>query len=347
MMQMDDRKWRILDAIIKTYLRTGEPVGSRTISKDADLGLSSATIRNEMSDLEEMGYIIQPHTSAGRIPSDLGYRLYVDRMMQEKEREVTEIKDMMIQKQDRIELILKQMARTLAANTNYASVISAPSYHHIRLKFIQLSMVSETQILAVVVAEGNVVRNKILRNETGMTQDALLRLNILLNSAMNGLSIDEINLNLISKMKEEAGEHSELVGRVVDMVAETIRGEEDREIYTSGATNFFRYPELAGSEKARELIHAFEEKKELADWFSDEFQSDPEPAENAIQVYIGGETQVKTMRDCSIVTATYNLGGGMQGRIGIVGPKRMDYDKVIGTLQTLIEQLDNIYHKKE
>ena len=127
-MQLDDRKSKILQAIIKTYLETGEPVGSRTISKYADLNLSSATIRNEMADLEELGYIIQPHTSAGRIPTDTGYRLYVDQLMEEKEREVTEMKELMIQKQDKMDLVLKEAAKVLAANTNYATMVSTPQY---------------------------------------------------------------------------------------------------------------------------------------------------------------------------------------------------------------------------
>ena len=193
-MQLDDRKWTILKAIIKTYLETGEPVGSRTISKYADLNLSSATIRNEMSDLEEMGYILQPHTSAGRIPSDAGYRLYVDRMMEEKDREVTEMKEMMIQRQDKMELLLKQLATVLAKNTNYAAMISTPQFHRTKLKFIQLSIVTESQILAVIVTEGNVVKNKIIRLEHGLDQKTILELNILLNSALNGLTIEQINL---------------------------------------------------------------------------------------------------------------------------------------------------------
>jgi heat-inducible transcriptional repressor len=152
-MELDDRKITILKAIIKTYLETGEPVGSRTISKYTDLKLSSATIRNEMSDLEEMGYILQPHTSAGRIPSDKGYRFYVDRIMQEKDQEVTEVKELMIQRVDRVELVLKRLAQMLASNTNYAAMISGPQMHQNKIKFIQLSMVEQHKLLVVVVSE--------------------------------------------------------------------------------------------------------------------------------------------------------------------------------------------------
>lgn len=341
-MQMDTRKWTILQAIIKTYLETGEPVGSRTISKYPGLNLSSATIRNEMSDLEEMGYILQPHTSAGRIPSDAGYRLYVDRMMEEKDREVTEMKELMIQRQDKLELVLKQIVKVLAANTNYATMISGPQYHRTKLKFLQLSMVSESQILAVIVAEGNVVKNKMINMEHGLDHETMLRLNILLNSSLNGLTIEEINLATISKLKEEAGIHSELVSRVLDAVADAISQKEDMEIYTSGATNFFKYPELSDSEKASELISTFEEKHSLVSLMNDE---EGNPEEHGIQVYIGQETPIPTMKDCSVVTASYDLGEGMYGRIGIVGPKRMDYDKVVGVLKNLTQQLDDIKKK--
>ena len=341
-MQLDDRKWTILKAIVKTYLETGEPVGSRTISKYADLNLSSATIRNEMSDLEEMGYILQPHTSAGRIPSDAGYRLYVDRMMEEKDREVTEMKELVIQRQDKMELLLKQMVKVLAANTNYAAMISGPQYHRTKLKFIQLSIVSDTQILATVVAEGNVVKNKLLEIQHGLDQKTVLEMNILLNSALNGLTIEEINLATIAKLKEQAGIHSELVNRVLDAVAESIQASQDElEIYTSGTTNIFKYPELSSSEKASELISTFEDKKELADIISQDGAE-----QTGIQVYIGGETPVGVMQDCSVVTATYELGEGMYGKIGVVGPKRMDYEKVVGTLKTLMAQLDEIFKKK-
>ena len=158
-MQLDDRKKKILQAIIRNYLETGEPVGSRTISKYTDLNLSSATIRNEMADLEELGYIIQPHTSAGRIPSDKGYRFYVDAMMEDKQKEVEDRKDLLVEKEDKIESLLKQVVRVLAQNTNYATMISAPQIHRNKLKFIQLSRVDRGQILAVIVVEGNMIKN--------------------------------------------------------------------------------------------------------------------------------------------------------------------------------------------
>lgn len=339
-MQLDERKTKILQAIIRNYLESGEPVGSRTISKYTDLNLSSATIRNEMADLEELGYILQPHTSAGRIPSDKGYRFYVDTMMDAREREVVEMQEMLVERQDKMETLLKQVARVVAQNTQYATMISAPRTHRNKVKFIQLSRVDQTQILAVIVVEGNVIKNNILSVAQELTDETLLKLNILLNTHLNGLSIDEINLGMIAALKQQAGIHSDIVSEVIDAVAEAIKAEEDLEIYTSGTNNIFRYPELADQQKASELINTFEEKQQLSGLILDTLADENS---TGIQVYIGNETPVQSMKDCSVVTATYELGEGMRGTIGIIGPKRMDYDKVIGTLRNLQSQLDDLY----
>jgi heat-inducible transcriptional repressor len=348
-MQLDERKYKILQAIIRNYLETGEPVGSRTISKYTDLNLSSATIRNEMADLEEMGYILQPHTSAGRIPSDKGYRLYVDKMMEEKEREVEgirqeveEMKEDLLQKEDKVDHLLKQAAKLLANNTEYAAMVSAPQYHRNKLKFIQLSRVDKNQILAVIVVEGNVIKNSMLTVSEELSDETLLKLNILLNTHLNGLSIEEINLGMISTMKQQAGIHSEIVADVIDAVAEAIKADEDLEIYTSGAKNFFKYPELADQERASELITTFEEKQVLNELVQGNLSDENN---TGIQVYIGDETPVAGMKDCSIVTATYELDEGMKGTIGIIGPKRMDYEKVVSNLKLLKHQLDDLYKK--
>lgn len=343
--ELGERKIKILDAIIRNYLETGEPVGSRTISKYTDLNLSSATIRNEMSDLEELGYILQPHTSAGRIPSDKGYRFYVDHLMEEKDRQVTEMKNFVIEKTEKMEQVLKQVAKLLATNTNYATIVSAPSYHHNKIKFIQLSNVDENQILAVVVMQSNIVKNRMITVEQSLDNETLLKLNILLNTGLNGLSIREINLGVIAKLKEQAGIHSMIVSDVLDALAEALSEDEDLEIYTSGATNILKYPELSDSEKVSNLLTTFEEKDELASLVADSLSDSDE---NGIQVYIGNESPIQTMKDCSVVTATYELGEGVKGTIGIVGPKRMDYENVVDNLKNLKAQLDGIFdHSKE
>ena len=341
-MELDERKKIILFAIIKNYLETGEPVGSRTISKFTDLQLSSATIRNEMSDLEEMGYIIQPHTSAGRIPSDKGYRFYVNQLMADKEKEVDEMREILIEKADKMEQLLKTAAKSLAINTNYATMISAPQIHRNKLKFIQLSRMDEDKIVAVIVVEGNIIKNEIIDVAGKLSDETLLKLNILLNTTLNGLSIEEINLGMIAHIKEQAGIHSDIVNDVIDAVADAIKADEDLEIYTSGTNNIFKYPELSDNAKASEIISAFEEKQQLSEIVQETLSKE---GSQGIQVYIGEETPMQSMKDCSIVTATYELEEGMQGTIGIIGPKRMDYDKVLSTLKSLKNQLDSLYKK--
>ena len=329
-MELDERKIKILDAIIRNYLETGEPVGSRTISKYTDLNLSSATIRNEMADLEELGYILQPHTSAGRIPSDKGYRFYVDHLMEEKNREVDDMKKFVIEHTEKVDQVLQQVA----------TMVSAPSYHRNKVKFIQLSNVNEEQILAVIVTEGNLVKNKIIPVSEPIDNETMLKLNILLNSNLNGLALQDINLGTIAKLKEQAGIHSDIISDVLDTVAETMGQDEDIRIYTSGTTNLFKYPELSDStEKASELISTFEEKQQLASLVTENLLEDKS---TGIQVYIGNESPIQTMKDCSVVTATYELGEGIRGTIGIVGPKRMDYEKVMDNLKVLKNSLDGI-----
>lgn len=348
-MELDERKMKILQAVVKNYLETGEPVGSRTISKYTDLNLSSATIRNEMADLEEQGYILQPHTSAGRIPSDKGYRVYVDEMMREreaaledKEKEINEMKDFLVEKVDRVETLLQNMARVLADNTNYATMISTPHLHSNRLKFIQLSSVEGNQILCVMVLEGNIIKNKIINVNQDLDNETILKLNILLNSTLNGLTLEQINLEMISRMTGQAREQSELVRDILDALVEAISSEKDMEIYTSGATNILKYPELNDSERASRLIGTLEEKKLLTNLIT---ETGSEDDNRGIQIYIGNETPVQSMKDCSVVTATYELDDGLRGTIGVIGPKRMDYEKVVETLKHVKEQLDDAYKK--
>ena len=358
--QLDERKVKILKAIIKNYLETGEPVGSRTISKFTDMKLSSATIRNEMADLEELGYIVQPHTSAGRIPTDKGYRLYVDDMMSEKEQNITNrenevavkeqelssMKDMLGEMVEKVEELLQNVAKVLAKDTNYATMVTTPKVTGNKLKFVQLSQLEANKILAVIVMEGNLIRNKVITVSEDLSQENLLKLNILKNTTLTGLTLEQMNLSIVSKMENQAGEHINLVKEVLDAIVDTISSADDLKIYTSGATNIFKYPELSDSTKASELIYALEEKQGLSGLVNDKEDSDKTEDDNhGIQVYIGNETPVESMKDCSVVTATYELQDGMKGTIGIIGPKRMDYEKVVDTLKNMRTQLDDVFKK--
>ena len=338
-MELDERKLTILRAIIQNYLETGEPVGSRTISKYTDLNLSSATIRNEMSDLEEMGYIVQPHTSAGRIPTDKGYRLYVDMLMQDKQAEMDNLKIELNAKSEKLDSILKEAAKVIAVNTNYASMITAPRYRRHRIKFLQLTQVDPESLLTVIILDGNIVKNNLIHVEEELTQETLLKLNLMLNTFLQGLDLQEINASVIQKIRNESGGYSALISEILDVIATSMESEEV-EAYTSGSTNIFKYPELNDSEKASGLLTALEEKKELTELMYQEGDSD-----RGIQVYIGDESPIEATKDCSVVTATYHIEEGVYGKIGIIGPRRMDYEKVVVTLKRLMSELDQIFKK--
>ena len=211
------------------------------------------------------------------------------------------MQELMIQRVDRVELLLKQLAKGLAKNTNYATLISGPSYSQTKLKFIQLSRVEEHKLLVVIVVEGNIIRNSFVTVDEELSDEEILNLNILLNSNLNGLTIEEINLGVIAKMKEQAGSHRRVVDLVLNEVSEVIRSQ-DEEIYTSGATNIFKYPELSDTEKASQLISTLEHKELLRGLIDEQQQNKTDDPDNEIQVYIGDETPVQSMKDCSIVT---------------------------------------------
>ncbi|MFC2470468.1 heat-inducible transcription repressor HrcA [Lachnoanaerobaculum gingivalis] len=343
-MDSEDRKAIILKAIIKNYMETGEPVGSRTISKLPELNLSSATIRNEMSDLEEMGYILQPHTSAGRIPSDKGYRFYVDEILREKEIETEAFKDLMFKKVDRLETLLKHLAKIIARDTNYAAMISGPTIHSNKVKFLQLSKIDRFKLLLVTVAEGNIINNKIIDIDSEISESEILNLNLLINTSLNGLTVEEINLSIMNKLRTDAGVYSDIVDKVLREVAAVFESATDNlEIYTSGTTNIFKYPEISDREKASQLVNAFEEKDKLKEILAGVNDDD----NDGIRVYIGNEVPISDMRDLSVVTANYEIGEGLRGSIGIVGPKRMDYEKVLKTIKTVMASLDEQFKNDE
>ena len=287
-MELDERKVKILKAIISNYLETGEPVGSRTISKYTDLNLSSATIRNEMADLEEMGYIIQPHTSAGRIPTDAGYRFYVDQLMDEKE-EFAEVakqeRDTLLERVDRMEVLLKQVAKVLAYNTNYATMVTAPNYEK-TVKFIQLSLVDEKTLLAVIVVEGNIIKNQMIHINVSLDNEDVLKFNILLNTFLQGASLEDINLEMIQAMKKQSGGYGEILDQIFQGIVEAIHEAQELEVYTSGATNILKYPELGDISKTSELLEKLEDKNEVSHLLE---ETTGKTNDSGIQVYIGDE----------------------------------------------------------
>lgn len=342
-MDLDERKIIILKAIIKSYLETGEPVGSRTISKLGELKLSSATIRNEMSDLVEMGYIVQPHTSAGRIPTDKGYRFYVDRIMDEYSENLTTVTTRMTQRIDKLEQLLKNLVKMIAVDTDYAALISGPSTTTTKIKYLQLSIANQGQILLILVLGGNVIKNELLETIEEMDYQRAMELTVMINNHLSGLSLKEITPKLITDMMVQATDQQRNVKLILDTVVELLEsGEKDRDIFTSGTKNLFKYPELTDAQKAGKLVSIFEEKDVLKEMVS-EVSSLESTGNGHVRVYIGGEGPVENMKDYSLVTADYELGDGMKGIIGVIGPKRMNYEKVVRTLNNLGVQLNEAF----
>lgn len=342
---LDERKEVILKAIISNYLETGEPVGSRTISKYTDLNLSSATIRNEMSDLEELGYIVQPHTSAGRVPTDKGYRFYVDRMMAEKE-ESEAAQGTLLERVDKLESLLKQVAKVLAFNTQYATMVTSPRMLNKRIKFIQLSQVDESNLVAVIVVGDNVARNQLIHVEQTLSNEDVLKFNLLLNTFLQGALVTEINIEMMQTMKQQAGGYADILEKIFEGIVDAVHQAEETQIYTSGTSNLLKLGEPGDINKASALLETFEDKEELSNLASAALNSDENDRDGNIQIYIGDESPVENMKDYSIVTSTYELPEGAKGTIGIIGPKRMDYKKVVNTLKSLTDELDTIFRKE-
>lgn len=352
---MDDRKLRILNVIIEYYMKTGEPVGSRTISKAPGLKVSSATIRNEMSDLEDLGYIMQPHTSAGRIPTDKGYRLYVDNMLEQrsanlddredrldkKEVDLQKQTDILLEKVDKVEKLLHNVALLLADNTNYATMITAPTNKKNKIKFLQLALLEPKKIILVCVMDANVIKNQIIDLEEEISNEIIFKLSMILNTNLTGEVVDDISMAQIMKIKEQAGKEAQLVMRIIEALGRVLLDDNELEVYTGGTTNILKYPELSDMNNISGVLTELVEKQELA-----EFITDSNAHDTSIKVYIGTENKMSSMCECSIVTMNYEIKDGMKSTIGIIGPKRMDYENVIDNLGKIKGQLDNIFKEK-
>lgn len=330
----------ILKTIVKTYLETGEPVGSRTISKQEGFDLSPATIRNVMSDLVEEGYIIQPHTSAGRIPSDKGYRYYVDQIIKDKEIEIEKLKGEMFSRVDKLENMMTGLVRAIASNTQYAALVSAPSTLEYKIKYVQISQLEIGKLLIVVVCEGNIFKTTTLElgDEINIipTPEELLKVSLLISKELDSKTISNLNKETLEELASAMPKSKKLIGMILAKIIEVLTAESnDSNILTSGANNLFKYPEITSGENANSLLKTFETKNELVSIINNSKND-----KNEIKVYIGKETGVGSMEDCSVITANCNFGNGLVGTIGVIGPKRMNYEKVIGTIKSLMIQAE-------
>ena len=337
-MILTDRKIKILEAIINDYIQTAEPIGSRTIAKRYGLGISSATIRNEMSDLEDMGFIIQPHASSGRIPSDKGYRLYVDRLM--RRRELTDdearfLKQVIINNINQIDYMMQETARAIAVLTNYATIVSEPAIKKTRIRHIQFVPVDEGSFVMVLVTDKKVVKNHLIYMENSPNENTLQKLSKLVNDTLRNHSLEDIDSGLVNRIATQAGENSDVVWTVMNAVVDVIQAEDDVQIYTSGIKNILSFPGFSDVEKAKAMFQVLEEKDMLITLLG---KNNTEK----IQVVIGAENNLALLEDCSVIKANYNVGSQNFGSIGIIGPKRMDYSQVVSVLSGILKHINAV-----
>ncbi|WP_184312444.1 heat-inducible transcriptional repressor HrcA [Anaerosolibacter carboniphilus] len=336
-MELGDRKLKVLQAIIRDFISTAEPVGSRTIAKKYDLGISSATIRNEMADLEELGYLEQPHTSAGRVPSDKGYRLYVDQLMiinklEQLQKEA--IKNAFVQKIGEIEHLVSYASKILSQVTKLTSVVLSPQFKNSRLKHVQLVPIDAYKILLVMVTESGTVKNAVLRSTQNFTMDELVQISKLLNYKLHGLTIGEIDNMVINDIKNEGQMFHSMLDYIMPVLISTLEDMEDVKVYLDGLTNILQLPEYHNIEKAREFMSMLEHKEVLADMLLN--------SNDEVNITIGRENKYEEMKESSLITATYKLNGRVVGKIGVIGPTRMDYENIISLVDFVTKNLTNI-----
>lgn len=335
-MEMDERKIKILQAIINDYINTAEPVGSRTIAKKYNLGISSATIRNEMADLEDMGYLEQLHTSSGRKPSDKGYRLYVDRLMPSGD--LTKEEELLIKCQIidaamyEVDKILKQAAGVLSELTKLACIIKTPSVRKSYIKSVQLLNLETNTILLVVVTDSGIIKNSIIRLKgVAPSEDVLVKISIAVNSRVRNLTIEEINLHVINDIKKDLGNYEDIFNAIIPVLYDSLKESEESNIYTEGSTNIFNYPEFNDIDKAREFLSLLNDKDTLSSMLNNE---------NNLSIKIGGENFLPEAKGCSIITATYSIDDRPLGTIGLIGPTRIPYSKIVSIMAKVMKELN-------
>ncbi|TDT51109.1 heat-inducible transcriptional repressor HrcA [Fonticella tunisiensis] len=336
-MELGDRKKSILKAIITDYIETAEPVGSRTIAKKYEMGISSATIRNEMSDLEDLGYLEQPHTSSGRIPSDKGYRTYVNYLMQVNyptNEEIELIKNYMkFATVYEVDKIIKRTIKLLSQITMYTSAVLTPSVNRSTVKSIQLIRVSARDVIAVVVTDTGIIKNVVIKLPKEVSTESIMRISNMLNSKLYGLTIEEIDLAVISSIQNEMRGYSEIFNAILPVIYDSLKAN-DCDVYLEGATNIFNYPEYDDRDKAYNFLSMIENKDVLIEALSS--------GDDNITITIGKENEIEEIKDCSIIKASYKVGGKTAGTIGVIGPTRMNYARVIGIIKCLTDILNDI-----
>lgn len=339
--ELGERNRKILEAIIEEYIETAEPVGSRTVTRHHPLGLSPATVRNVMADLEEMGYLSSPHTSAGRVPTDKGYRFYVDSILQVRQLTGNERQQLERQYQLRghkVDEILQDVGKTLSAISHYTGIVMAPRMDTTVFRHIDFVPLSEGRILVVFVTRSGLVQNKIIQPREKVSAHELEHISNYLNQTLQGLSIQQVKAKIFAEMTEEKAQYDDLLRRTLDLSRQALQEEFDGQVYIEGASRIFDQPDFADVDKMRQLFRAFEQKSLLIDLL------DRSQKAEGVQIFIGNETGYSGIQGCSLITSHYSNRRGTIGALGVIGPSRMNYSSVIPvvdyTARLLSQMLD-------
>jgi len=335
--ELNERKRTILKSIIDDYIESAQPVGSRTIARKHELGLGSATIRNEMADLEELGYITQPHTSAGRIPSDKGYRFYVENLMQEHRlarEEMIRIREAMDEHIEEINKLFRKASLIISRITGYTSVVLSPQLSRTRIKAVQLIKIDDRSILVVVAAAGGIVRNKLIHHNHVIEDVQLAKLNQAANIILAGQTTDYLTVPLAVELQREINMPAEVILEILESVDECIGKIETTDVYLEGITNILNYPEFRDLLKAREVLEILSEEEVITDLVKSSARR------HQFDFRIGSENQIDEMKDLSIITTAYGREGRDAGAIGVIGPTRMAYSKVVSSIKYIRELLN-------
>ncbi|MBP3409387.1 MAG: heat-inducible transcription repressor HrcA [Clostridia bacterium] len=336
-MHLDDRKFLILQAIIDDYISTAMPVGSRTISRKSGVGFSPATIRNEMSDLEELGYLDQPHTSAGRVPSDKAYRLYVDRLLKVgklSEDESERMHDYMQARSAQVDGVIRSAAQVLADATQYTSVIVAPKLGTLRIQHIQLVPVATETALMIIVTNLGIVKDAVIRVPDGLDADDLYSISRMLTQRLANKPLDAVR-QTFSELLRDTENNRRLMGETLRVIEKKLEAEDSTEVFIGGSSKLLNYPEYSDVQKAKNFLAVLESKDKIRRLIGREGGME-------VTIRIGAENDVPEMSDCSIVTACYKVGDLASGTLGIIGPTRMNYNRVIPVLEFMSRAMSEI-----
>ena len=335
---IDDRKKMILKAIVDDYISTAEPVGSRTLEKKYNLGLSSATIRNEMSDLEDLGLLSQPHTSSGRVPSLAGYRMYVDELMSQYRLTMEEINVLSSVMEDKIDFLDKIIAKTsgiMSQITNYTSVAVGPKMMCNSIKNIRLISVSDNIVLAIIITNEGIIKDKKIILNSSVSTEELIRLENAINTNLTGINFTEVQMENIVKLVNDAQASNEIVLAVLKFVQDSIEVVNENDIYVNGQANIFNFPEYSNIEKAKKFLNLISNRADIFDIISNATD-----VNKKVVVKIGEKGS--PIEDCSLIVSRYKVSENMEGFIGLIGPTRMDYRKAV----TVMDYVTDIINKK-